>query len=113
MVTVPAGAEMDAVLVHEFGGPEVLRPGRLPVPRPGPDQVLVAVEAVGVGFAQTQMRAGRVKLYTTGLDAGERKLTGVDSIASVETALADAMARAADGSLAVIPEGPYVVPVVA
>jgi NADPH2:quinone reductase len=50
-------AQMDAVLVGEFGGPEVLRPGRLPVPSTGPGQVRIATEAVGVGFAQTQMRA--------------------------------------------------------
>ena len=54
-----------------------------------------------------------MQLYTTGLDAEERSLTGVDTIASVEAALAAALARAATASLAVIPEGPYVVPVVA
>lgn len=51
------GTEMDAVLVHEFGGPDMLRPGRLPIPSPARDEVLIAAEAVGVGFAQTQMRA--------------------------------------------------------
>ena len=59
------------------------------------------------------MRAGRVKLYTTGLSADDRALTGVDTVASVESALAEALAASRDGSLAVIPEGPYVVPVVA
>ncbi|MER7133290.1 quinone oxidoreductase family protein [Streptosporangium saharense] len=47
---------MLAVRVHEYGPPEVLRPEEVPVPRPGPGQVLVEVEAVSVGFAQTQMR---------------------------------------------------------
>ena len=59
------------------------------------------------------MRAGREKLYTTGLDDDERALTGVHAIASLEAALEEALADAGDGSLAVIPEGPYVVPVVA
>jgi lactate racemase len=59
------------------------------------------------------MRAGRVQLYTTGLDAAERRLTGVESIDSVEDALAAAIARAGDTAIAVLPEGPYVVPVVA
>jgi lactate racemase len=59
------------------------------------------------------MRAGRVQLYTTGLDAEERRLTGVESIDSVEDALAAAIARAGDATIAVLPEGPYVVPVVA
>jgi nickel-dependent lactate racemase len=58
------------------------------------------------------MRVGRVQLYTTGLDADERRLTGVDTVDSVEGALAAAIARAGDPAVAVIPEGPYVVPVV-
>jgi nickel-dependent lactate racemase len=59
------------------------------------------------------MRAGRVQLYTTGLADEERRLTGVETIDSVERALEAALARAGDASIAVIPEGPYVVPVVA
>ena len=59
------------------------------------------------------MRVGRVQLYTTGLDDEERRLTGVENVASVEDALAAAVARAGDPAVAVIPEGPYVVPVVA
>jgi len=53
-----------------------------------------------------------VQLYTTGLDADEQRLTGVETVASVDAAIADALARAGDRALAVIPEGPYVVPVV-
>jgi hypothetical protein len=37
----------------------------------------------------------------------------VDAIDSVDSALAEALAASGDASLAVIPEGPYVVPVVA
>ena len=59
------------------------------------------------------LRAGRVQLYTTGLGDEDRRLTGVENVASVEGALADALARAGDPAIAVIPEGPYVVPVVA
>lgn len=58
-------------------------------------------------------RRGRVQLYTTGLDPGELRDTGVEIVDSVEEALAAAMARAGDGEVAVIPEGPYVVPAVA
>ncbi|HZG06048.1 MAG TPA: zinc-binding dehydrogenase [Streptomyces sp.] len=47
---------MRTIRFHEFGGPEVLRLEDTPVPRPGPGQVLIAAEAVSVGFAQTQMR---------------------------------------------------------
>ncbi|MEU3497070.1 medium chain dehydrogenase/reductase family protein [Kitasatospora cineracea] len=39
--------------------PEGLRIRRSPLPEPGPGQVLVAVEATGVSFAEQQMRRGR------------------------------------------------------
>ncbi|MEU5382726.1 medium chain dehydrogenase/reductase family protein [Kitasatospora cineracea] len=39
--------------------PEGLRVRRSPLPQPGPGQVLVAVEATGVSFAEQQMRRGR------------------------------------------------------
>jgi nickel-dependent lactate racemase len=59
------------------------------------------------------MRAGRIELYTTGLDADEHALTCVDTVDSIEAAVAAALERSGDPALAVIPEGPYVVPVVA
>ena len=65
---------------------------------------------------QTQMQVkpmqrGRVQLYTTGLDAAARALTGVECIDSIERAIAASVARSGDRAIAVIPEGPYVVPV--
>jgi NADPH2:quinone reductase len=39
---------MKAVVVNEFGGPEVLRVGELPDPQAGPGQVRVAVHAAGI-----------------------------------------------------------------
>ena len=57
------------------------------------------------------MRIGRVQLYTTGLDAEEQRITGVEIIGSVEAAIAESMARHGDAAIAVIPEGPYVVPI--
>ncbi len=57
------------------------------------------------------MRVGRIQLYTTGLDAEERRLTGVEIVPSVEQAIADSIARHRDPAVAFIPEGPYVVPV--
>jgi len=44
--------------VAHFGGPEVMEWCELPVPVPGPGQVLVQVRASGVNFAGTRMRAG-------------------------------------------------------
>ena len=59
------------------------------------------------------MRLGRVELYTTGLDAEERRITGVTITTNVDTALREAIARHDDPEVAFIPEGPYVVPVFA
>ncbi len=39
---------MKAVVMHEFGGPEVLRVEEVPTPVPGPGEVLVKVHAVSV-----------------------------------------------------------------
>jgi len=50
---------MRAVRFHETGGPEVLRCEVLPVPRPGPGEVLVRVLACGVNYADVLRRAGR------------------------------------------------------
>ena len=67
---------------------------------------------------QTQMqlkptRLGRVQLYTTGLTASERRLTGVEPVESLDQAILESTARAKDDAVAVIPEGPYVVPFLA
>jgi len=87
----------------------------------GPDaflQTLLAKRFADVDEWQSEMqlkpmRAGRVQLYTTGLDDDERALTGVEMVDAVDAAVAAALARAGDPAIAVIPEGPYVVPVVA
>ncbi|MHC3472570.1 quinone oxidoreductase family protein [Streptomyces sp. 7R007] len=50
---------MRAVPIARYGDPDVLRVAETDVPEPGPGQVLIAVEAVSVGFAQTQMRRDR------------------------------------------------------
>jgi lactate racemase len=64
---------------------------------------------------QTQMQlkpmnAGAVHLYSGGLAAEDRALTGVNLIDSVEETLQHCIERSGDHALAVIPEGPYVVP---
>lgn len=49
---------MRAIRVHEFGGPEVLRVEDLPDPQPGPGQVLIRLEAIGVNFIDIYFRTG-------------------------------------------------------
>jgi nickel-dependent lactate racemase len=57
------------------------------------------------------MRLGRIQLYAPALSAADRALTGVESIDSVEEAVLDAVRTSGDRAVAVVPEGPYVVPV--
>ncbi|MCL8209253.1 MAG: quinone oxidoreductase [Actinomycetia bacterium] len=52
---------MKAIVVHAYGGPEVLRYEDAPEPVPGPGEVLVAVRAVGVNFADVTSRLGRYR----------------------------------------------------
>src|ERR1700739_674130 len=52
---------MKAIEIHETGGPEVLQLAELPIPEPGPGQVLIRVEAVGVNFIEIYFRKGQYK----------------------------------------------------
>ena len=49
---------MRAIIVSEFGGPDVLQITDLPDPVPGPTEVLVRTDAVGVNFIDTYRRTG-------------------------------------------------------
>jgi NADPH2:quinone reductase len=67
-----------AVRFHETGGPEVLRYEDVEVGDPGPGQVRLRHEAVGLNFADTYFRSG---LYPVPLPAG----MGVEASGVVET----------------------------
>ena len=49
---------MKAIQIYETGGPEVLKLADLPIPAPGPGQVLIRVEAIGVNFIEVYFRKG-------------------------------------------------------
>ncbi len=49
---------MHAIEVTETGGPEVLRNVEKPTPSPGPGEVLIKAEAIGVNFVDTYFRSG-------------------------------------------------------
>jgi NADPH2:quinone reductase len=49
---------MKAIVVHTFGGPEVLQMEDVPAPSPGPAQLLVRVKAVGVNPVDAYIRTG-------------------------------------------------------
>jgi NADPH2:quinone reductase len=47
---------MRAIQMQEFGGPEVLQPAEIPVPAPGPGEVLIKVGRAGLNYADTHQR---------------------------------------------------------
>jgi nickel-dependent lactate racemase len=57
------------------------------------------------------MRRARVHLFAPALSPADRALTGVHAVESVEAAVRESVAASRDRRVAVIPEGPYVVPV--
>ena len=73
---------MRAIVVHEFGGPEVLKFEEVPTPRPAAGQVLVRIRAAGVNPYDTYMRNGVYPIkpplpYTPGSDgAGDIDAVG-------------------------------------
>jgi NADPH:quinone reductase-like Zn-dependent oxidoreductase len=50
-----------AYRLHSYGGPECLQMDDMPVPKPGPSQVLVAVSAVGMNPFDWKLREGYVR----------------------------------------------------
>jgi NADPH2:quinone reductase len=81
---------MKAVLVREFGTPEVLKLEEIPAPKPATGQVLVRIRAAGVNPYDTYMRAGTYAIkpplpYTPGSDgAGVIEAVG-DGIKKVKS----------------------------
>ena len=117
----PGGTLIVASECSEGFGSHEFRAAQARLVESGPDAFLRSLQGkdlADIDEWQTEMqlkpmRVGRIRLYTTGLDAEERRITGVDSIESVEAAIAESVARSDDGAVAVIPEGPYVVPLAA
>ena len=56
MAAIPES--MTAIEISEPGGPEVLKPKLLPMPKPGPGQMLVKVAAAGVNRPDVAQRSG-------------------------------------------------------
>ena len=49
---------MQAIRIHAYGGPEVLQLETMPLPEPGPDEVRVKLEAIGINFVDVYNRTG-------------------------------------------------------
>jgi NADPH2:quinone reductase len=72
---------MKAILIRQFGGPEVLKLEEVPTPKPAAGQVLVKIHAAGVNPADTYARSGNYAVipplpYTPGIEGAG----GVDSV---------------------------------
>ena len=56
------------------------------------------------------MRVGKIKLYAPMLAEDVVSFTGVEMIDDVNTAITQSLSQQGSAEIAVIPEGPYVVP---
>jgi nickel-dependent lactate racemase len=114
----PGGTLIIASACSEGFGSEEFRAAQRRLIELGPHKFLATLTAKSLADVdewQTEMqlksmRVGRIELYTSGLSAEEREITGVEMIADVDEAVARSIERANDAAVAVIPEGPYVVP---
>ena len=70
---------MQAAAIDRFGGPEVLQPHVLPVPKPGSKQVLIRLEAAGIGVWDPDVRAGEFEFGKKGFP----KILGNDGAGTV------------------------------
>ena len=59
----PSDERLKAVAIKTFGGPEGLAVIDLPAPAPAAGQVLIAVEAIGVGGVDALIRSGALAAY--------------------------------------------------
>src|SRR3954470_14348822 len=102
---------MRAIQVQEFGGPEVLRLVDVPVPEPGPDEVLVRVARAGINYADTHQRRNEylakaeLPLTPRTADAGVREDTGERVVALTGTGGYAEHATAPEALTVPIPEG--------
>jgi NADPH2:quinone reductase len=62
----PIPQHMKAAAIDRFGGPEVLHVATLPVPRPGPGQVLLRLDSAGIGAWDPDVRSGEAELGAGG-----------------------------------------------
>ncbi len=114
----PGGTLIVASQCSEGFGSREFREAQARLLRLGPERFLATLTAKSLADVdewQTEMqlkpmRLGRIQLYATGLSDEECRITGVEMVDSVSTAIRTSIERHGDPAIAVIPEGPYVVP---
>ena len=58
------------------------------------------------------LRKGSIYLYSEGLTNSDKKLTGVNITNNISKTINKSLERHNDYNVAIIPEGPYVIPVI-
>jgi len=74
------------------------------------DKTLADVDEWQTEMQLKPMRVGQIKLFAPKLGNDPSAITGVVAVDNLTDAISESLARHADNELAVIPEGPYVVP---
>ena len=117
-IVEPGGTLVLAAECAEGLGSDAFRQSQRALLKQGPERFIEHVLAkqladIDEWETEMQLKAQRVcdvKLKSDGLQDEDRTLTGVEMIESVEEGIAEGLARSGNRTLAVIPEGPYVVP---
>ncbi len=118
-ILAPGGTLIMASECGEGFGSAEFRAAQTRLASLGPDRFLASITGKALADIdewQTEkqvqsMRHGRVELYAPGLDAEERRITCLPIVADLTEAVRRSIARTGDPAVAVIPEGPYVLPV--
>ena len=114
----PGGTLIVASECAEGIGSDHFRAAQEKLVKLGPDaflETLLAKSFADVDEWQTEMqlkpmRVGNIQLFTEGLGDADFAVTGVERVANVSEAISASVAAHGDPDVAVIPEGPYVVP---
>src|ERR1700752_593018 len=72
--------DMNAAVIYEAGGPEVLKVERRPIPAPNPGQVLIRVKAFGLNRSELFTRQGHSP------DVKFPRVLGIEAVGIVEDA---------------------------
>mgnify|MGYP003118502730 CR=1 FL=1 len=115
----PGGTLIIASECSEGFGSEEFRDAQARLADLGSERFLATLKAktlADIDEWQTEMqlkpmRVGKVQLYTKGLNAEEKRITCVDVVDDLDQAIAQSIVQSGDFDVAIIPEGPYVIPV--
>jgi nickel-dependent lactate racemase len=117
-ILAPGGTLLIASECSEGFGSAEFREAQERLVALGPERFLATLKAKSLADIdewQSQMQVksmlvGRIALYSPGLNDRDRAITGVEMVGSLDDAIAKCIAQSGEDAVAVIPEGPYVVP---